>query len=51
MADHAHNTAPASHPDMDYNEHERTYGGFLVLVEWGLIVNILILVGMAIVLL
>jgi hypothetical protein len=36
---------------MDYAQHERTYDGFLVFVKWGIIVNVVILVGMAIFLL
>jgi Bacterial aa3 type cytochrome c oxidase subunit IV len=48
MADHSHQPAPAGgHPDMDYSEHERTYGGFLVFAKWAVILNVLILVGMA----
>ena len=51
MADHGHAPAAGGHPDMDYAEHERTYDGFLVFVQWGIIVNVLILVGMAVFLL
>ena len=57
MADNhaaAHGTTAdqsAGHPAMDYAEHERTYRAFLLLVKWGVIVNVVILVLMAIFLL
>lgn len=47
MAQHGQTPAADGHPDMDYAEHERTYAGFLVLVKWGIIVNVLLLSGMA----
>lgn len=44
-------TTDAGHPDMDYAEHERTYAGFLELVKWGTIFNVVLLILMAIFLL
>ncbi len=45
MADHS--IAPATgHPDMDYEEHERTYAGFVAFAKWGTIVVALIVLGM-----
>lgn len=48
MADHGQAQTADGHPDMDYAEHERTYEGFLVFVKWGIILNVIILVGMAV---
>jgi hypothetical protein len=39
------------HPDMDYAEHERTYGLFLKLTKYGLLSCIAVLVFMAVTLL
>jgi hypothetical protein len=50
MADHAAPTGPYHH-DMDGAEHERTYRGFLLLVKWGIIFNVVLLILMAIFLL
>ncbi|MDX2288997.1 MAG: aa3-type cytochrome c oxidase subunit IV [Hyphomicrobiaceae bacterium] len=35
------------HPDMDYNEHRRTYAGFLRGAQILVVVVVLILIGMA----
>jgi hypothetical protein len=48
---HAPQSTGSYHHDMDGAEHERTYLGFLTLVKWGIIVNVVILVGMAVFLL
>jgi hypothetical protein len=39
------------HPDMDYDEHRRTYAGFLALTKATIIFIALLLIGMAIFLL
>ena len=44
-------TAETGHPDMDYAEHESTYSMFLVMVKWGIILNVALLIFMAIFLL
>ena len=46
MDDAAHG-ATGSHPAMDYAEHERTYARFVTFVKYGIIANVVILVGMA----
>jgi hypothetical protein len=46
MADnHAY---PAGHPDMDYAEHEKTYGLFLSLLKYGSIFVVLIIILLAV---
>jgi len=47
MADKGSTQAADWHPDMDFQEHERTYEGFLVFAKWGVIVPCVILIGMA----
>ena len=42
-----HDRASAGHPDMDYAEHEATYGLFLKLTKYGLVIVILILIFLA----
>ena len=32
--------------EMDYREHEKTYGLFLFLIKWGIIVVLAIVIGM-----
>lgn len=39
------------HPDMDYNEHNRTFAGFMLATKIGIGAVIAILVGMAVFLL
>ncbi len=34
------------HPDMDYNEHTRTYAGFLRAIKIGVVLLVLLLIGM-----
>jgi hypothetical protein len=34
------------HPAMDYNEHNRTYSGFLTLTKYSIIFLVLLLAGM-----
>lgn len=48
MADHAEDTTPNA---MDYNEHNRTFDIFTVLLKWGTIGVVLVLIFMAIFLL
>ncbi len=45
MADHSVSTA-TGHPAMDYEEHERTYRGFVTFAKWGSIAVAIIVVGM-----
>jgi hypothetical protein len=33
---------------MDYSEHDKTYGWFLLMVKWGVISNVILLVAMAV---
>ena len=33
-------------PAMDYDEHERTYAGFVKLTKWSLALSIAVLVGL-----
>ncbi len=40
-------TAETGHPAMDYAEHDRTYSMFLVMVKWGIILNVALLIFMA----
>jgi Bacterial aa3 type cytochrome c oxidase subunit IV len=51
MADHSEATAAGPHPEMDYQEHERTYERFLIFTKWSIIVIIATLILMAIFLL
>lgn len=37
----------AGHPDMDYNEHEKTYGMFIALTKYSIIGLVILLVLMA----
>ena len=47
MAHQGHSSAADGHPDMDYAEHERTYRGFMTFVKWSIIINAVLLIGMA----
>lgn len=47
MADNGPAQAAEWHHDMDVEEHERTYEGFLTFAKWGIAVPCLILIGMA----
>lgn len=46
MAEHA-KTEYLTAEGNDYQEHEKTYGLFVTLVKWGVIINVVILALMA----
>ncbi len=47
MADQTYDLTNDDGAPMDYPEHEATYSMFLLMVKWGIIVNVALLVAMA----